>query len=330
MKHLMQTLLTLSLLLLTSCNHREFDYAQEDIEVAYIDVVFDWCNEPDANPESMSLYLFPDDGREPVRHEFVGREGGTIRVTAGTYHAICVNSDNRDVFIRNKDSHSTFEITTSEVTTLSLSNSLKVSPLDVPRASGSEDQKIVNQPPLLWSSSQTDIVITSGPSGKGRTRAGNQELRMYPVRIVDTYVVTVNKINNIQNLQSLSATISDMSDGYLPAPGSPNESSAIISLDMSHDAANANAQGTFLTFGHCPADVRRHRLMLYALLTDDSKYYYEFDVSEQAHQGPADDNVHYITIELIDIPETGGHDTGGGGMSPTVDDWQTVNINLDM
>lgn len=321
----------ISVLILSSCEHREFDYADVDAETAYIDVVFDWRNEPDANPETMSLYLFPTDGRSPIRHEFVGRDGGTIRVTAGTYHAICVNSDQRDVFFRNEEAHHTFEIITSELAALSLSPALRVSPLDVPRAPGSEDQSMMNQPPLLWSSSETDIVISPFPASKGRSRNGNQQVRMYPRRIVDTYIVKVKKINNIGHLQSLSATISDMADGYLPSAMTPNDNSATISLEMTHNADAATARGQFLTFGHCPANQRKHKLMLYAILTDGSKYYFEFDVSEQAHKDAADDNIHYITVECLDIPEPGsGGDDGGGGMSPSVNDWQTIQIDISM
>lgn len=320
-----------SILILSSCEHREFEYADVDAETAYIDVVFDWCNDPDANPETMSLYLFPTDGRSPIRHEFVGRDGGTIRVTAGTYHAICLNSDQRDVFFRNQDAHHTFEITTSEVAALSLSPSMRVSPLDVPRAPGTEDQPMMNQPPMLWSSSETDIVISASPASKGRNRSGYQEVRMYPQLIVDTYIVTVKEINNIGYLQSLSATISDLSDGYLPSAMAPNDNSATISLVMPHNTDVATAQGQFLTFGHCPTNKRKHTLMLYAILTNSSKYYFEFDVSEQVHKDAADDNIHYITVECLDIPEPGsGGDDGGGGMSPSVNDWQTVQIDISM
>lgn len=318
-----------SLLGLSGCTHREFDYGDEEVDAAYINVVFDWANEPDAAPETMSLYLFPTDGRETIRHEFTGRDGGQIRVTAGTYHAICVNSDQRDVFFHNKESHSTFEITTSELSSLSLTSLMSVSSREMPRAAGTESQAIMSQPPVLWASSVTGIIIPAGASTGSRSSGDGFVLRMFPARIVDTYVVTVRNITGIENLQSLSATVSDLADGYLPASGSPNDNVATIALDMAHNVEAACAQGSFLTFGHCPSTQRSHRLMLYAILTDGAKYYYEFDVSEQAHQGPADDNIHYITVETLDLPELGASD-GGGGVSPSVTDWQTIDIDISM
>ena len=328
--HVWQFLIPLSsFLILCGCIHREFEYAQEDMETAYVDVVFDWANEPTANPETMSLYLFPTDGGTPLRHEFVGSDGGTIRVNTGSYHAICINSDRRDVLYRNQDAHHTFEITTSELASLSLSPAMKVTPLDVPRAPGSEDQPMMNQPPLLWASSEKDFVFESFAAVRGRGRGGNPELRMYPVRIVDTYVIKVKKITNVESLQSLSATISGMSDGYLPSTQSSNDNSAILSVEMTHDADEATARGTFLTFGHCPSGQKTHRLMLYAILNDGSKYYFEFDVSEQAHKDASDDNIHYIEVECIDIPEPAGDDAGSG-LSPSVNVWNTIDITIEM
>lgn len=329
MKIRVLTLLILALLAVTSCVHREFeyDYEEEPDEVAYVSVVFDWVNEPEANPEAMSLYLFPYDGSESIHHKFVGRDGATIRVSPGLYHAICVNSDNRDVVFRNSHSHPAFEVTTTETKALNFSPSFIVRSENLPKAEGSENQPMMNQPPLLWSSSQTDILISPSPDSKNQ--AATQELRMYPARIVDTYVVTVKNIVNVEYLSSLSATISSMSDSYFPGSATPSDASATIPLEMTHDPGTASAEGTFLTFGHCPSGQRPHKLMLYAVLTDASKYYFEFDVSEQAHTDPDENNVHHIIIECLDLPDPSGNDPGGG-MDPSVDEWHSVDIGLEM
>lgn len=311
-------------LLLSSCVHRDFEY--ESSHVTYIDVVFDWLNEPDANPGAMSLYLFPKKGGLPFRFEFSGRDGGTIRLEPGIYDAICINSDHREVVYRG-ESHSSFEITTGEAPALSFGSTMSVLSHDVPRAEGTADQTMSRQPPLLWSASVPAVSVDVRAPAKNRQ--GNQELRMFPVRIVDTYEVTVKKINNIMHLSSLGATISGVSGGVFAATRLPNDNAVTVPLTLNHNSVEATACGEFLTFGHCPAAQRPHKLMIYAILTDESKYYFEFDVSEQAHMPPDEHNVHHIIVELLDLPDGIGGG-GSGGLEPTVDGWTSVGIGIDM
>lgn len=76
-------------------------------------MVFDWTEAPDADPATMSLYLYPEDGSEPMRYEFTDRTGGTITVPMGMYDAICVNSDKETHRLQNKERTETFEVTTA-------------------------------------------------------------------------------------------------------------------------------------------------------------------------------------------------------------------------
>ncbi|MCM1501884.1 MAG: DUF5119 domain-containing protein [Bacteroidales bacterium] len=314
------------LVALTSCVHRTFEY--DSGQTAWLDVEFDWCNEPDANPASMSLYMFPADGGEPLRYEFVGCEGGTIRVAPDIYHAICINSDSRDIFYRNIYSHNTFDVTTAESTSLNFGTAAGglLHTMRIPRATGTENQLLVNQPPLLWSQSVTSFEVTVSP--KADNRQSNQVLTMRPERIVDIYKVTVKKIINVQSISALSATISDMSDGYLAGQHMPNEIPATITMELVHNKDKATACGSFLTFGHCPVNRRPHKLMLLALLNDGSQCHFEFDVSNQAHDAPDADNVHHIMVECIELPMVVGG--SGGGFTPSVDEWQNVDIGLEM
>lgn len=316
----------MSITALTGCVHRDFEF--DSGATAHLDVVFDWSNEPHAQPATMSLYLFPRDGREPQRFEFIGRDGGRIRVAPGDYDAICINSDARGVYYRGMAAHSTFEVTTSEATVLTFGAAFSFKSFDLPRASGAEDQPIASLPPLLWAASSREVTVT--PAGDGEGAPGNRELRMFPARIVDTYAVTVRHINNVKHLRALSATISGMSDGHVAAEGIPNHNRATLPVDLTHDPVGATAQGEFLTFGHCPGERAPHKLMLYAILTDNSKYYFEFDVGDQAHEPPDADNVHHITIDLLDLPEPSAGDSQTGGMNPVVDQWQSVDIDIDM
>lgn len=315
-----------SLLILCGCNHREFEY--ESSQTAYLDVVFDWVNDPTANPGSMSLYLFPDEGGIPYRYDFGGRDGGTIRLRPGIYHAVCINSDERDISFRGEESHTTFEIYMSEATTMAFGNTYSVRSLDLPRAEGLEEQPLVQTPPLLWSTFEGNFKVEVQSS---LARTENPKLIMQPKRIVDTYVVTVKNIKNIQYLRALSASLSDMADGYLAGVMTHNNNAVTLPLELSHNTRSATAEGQFYTFGHCSEPTQRtHKLMLYAIMSDGKKYYFEHDVTVQAHNPPDENNIYHIVIDGLDLPEPTGGGDSGGGFNPEVNDWNTIHINLPM
>ena len=77
--------------LLSSCEHKDLCYDHPHRQ--NVEVMFDWSADPEANPATMSLYLYPENGGDPIRYEFTDKNGGNISVAAGTYKAICVNSD---------------------------------------------------------------------------------------------------------------------------------------------------------------------------------------------------------------------------------------------
>ena len=87
---------------LCSCEHQQdlcFDHNLN--EQRPVEVIFDWSECPEANPATMSLYLFPADKSHYTRHEFSSRDGGKILIAPGLYTAIALNSDNESVRVIN-------------------------------------------------------------------------------------------------------------------------------------------------------------------------------------------------------------------------------------
>ncbi|MDE6511862.1 MAG: DUF5119 domain-containing protein, partial [Muribaculaceae bacterium] len=77
-----------------SCRHKDV-YMEEEM-TSQLQVVFDWTNAPEAEPESMALYLYEENGTEPMRFIFSNKTGGLIKAPFGLHHAICLNADNTD------------------------------------------------------------------------------------------------------------------------------------------------------------------------------------------------------------------------------------------
>lgn len=307
---------------LSSCVHRDFEY--DNGRFGYVDVIFDWLYDPSANPKSMMLYMYPREGGDPIRFDFVGRDGGRISIAPGVYDAVCVNSDRREVLYEEPNSFATFLVTTDKLSNIPLGNNTFARSTDLPKAPGTEDQQIYDTPPMMWSSSEIGFNVTVNSKARTRIQVDHQTLVLYPKPIVDTYMVTVKNIKNVENIQILSGTLSDMSSGYLGGEQTDTDNAVILPFGLTTYKENKRAEGTFLTFGHCPGERRSHKLMLYAVLTDDTKYYWEFDVSDQAHNPPDENGVHHIIVEFLDIPDLGGI----SNMSAGVGDWSNNDIYI--
>ena len=163
----------------TSCEHKELCYDHSD--AVDVEVVFDWCNAPDASPESMSLYLFPAGGGEALRYEFTDCRGGTIRVPVGGYEALCLNSDTENVTYRNAECRETFEVTTRTADLLSGLSVLGVLSDGVPRVDGTESERVILPPDMLWSDCAESVEL--------KPTAGTPTVTLSPEMSICRYTV---------------------------------------------------------------------------------------------------------------------------------------------
>lgn len=313
--------------LLAACEHKELCY--DHSHTVSVEVRFDWSADPDANPESMSLYLFPQSGGDPLRYEFVGRDGGTIAVLPDVYDAICLNSDAEGMVYRNTGQHTTFEISTNTTGLLTSGlTALGVLSESVPRAEGTEDERVALAPDTLWSGMLVDIALT---------QAGSRDtITLYPDRSVCRYRVEIADAENLKYVRGMSASLSGMAGGVLPGAETLSSEKVTVPFevavtvpDSGDDAGRELVCGELLVFGHCPDTDGEHVLTVYAVMSDGSKYAYTFDTDEvtgQIHSAPDPRNV-LIRLEGLPLPHP---ITNGGGFQPEVDDWEDVTITLPM
>ena len=211
MNHVLLAVAVLAVLSLTSCEHK--DLCHDSLHVVNVKVVFDWRKAPDAAPASMSLYLFPTHGGEALRYEFTDRNGGIIRVPVGHYDAFCLNSDTENVTYRNTGSKTTFEVTTRTADLLSGLSALGVRSAGVPRARGTEDERIVLPPDMLWSDHAEGIGLnqeTAAPT-----------ITLYPEVSVCRYTVEIRDAKNLKYVSGVGSSISGLAGGLLPGSRCP-------------------------------------------------------------------------------------------------------------
>ena len=302
---------------LTSCEHKDlcYDYPHRQ----NVEVTFDWSEAPDANPSTMSLYLYPENGGAPQRYEFTDRNGGCISVAAGTYDAICVNSDKETHRILGKERFETFQVTSAE--TRALQGLLATMAGAAPMGRGTEKERMMQQPEMLWSSHADRIVVK--PAGEKTV------IKMKPEPRVKQCTVEIKNVENINGVKAMSASVSGMTGGWLAGLDQLSEEKVTMPFVAEADAANTMVKGSLTLFGHGPVQTNKHILMVYAQLTDGTNWYYEKDVTDQVHDKNQKDDTHIkIVLDQLPLPKPApGTD---GGLQPSVSKWNEIYIDIKM
>ena len=228
----------------------------------------------------MSLYLFPQDGGKALRYEFAGHKGGKIRVPAGHYDALCLNSDTEGIYYRNTDTRTTFEVTTRTTALLSRLSSLGVPSQNAPRAEGTKNERVALEPDRVWSDHTENIQLKKATDG--------QSLTLYPEISIHTCTIEIRNAENLKYVSGVSASISTMAGGMLPGigPNALSEERVTIPFGVATSADKTTITGGIQSFGHCPFTQNSHKLVVYTVLADGSKWYYTYDVTKQFHTAP--------------------------------------------
>lgn len=308
--HILQAVSVFAILLLTSCEHKNLHYNHSD--VAETQVVFDWTNAPDATPETMRLYLFPVEGGTPHTYEFPDYHGGRINVPAGRYKALCINSDTESILYRNIDSFDSFEAYAAD-------GILNVRSSSSPRAEGTADERIARSPDRFYSARLDDVTIEL--SKESRT------LTLYPEPSVCRYRVTITNVSNLQYISSdgISGALSGMSGGVLVGRNELTTDHVTVPFGVVSDASST-LTADFLAFGQTGSSGPAHKLVIYAIMSDGSKNYYTFDVTNQV-DNTVDRHDVQILLDGLSLPKP---IVNGGGLQPTVDEWQNIDVDAPM
>ena len=299
----------------TSCEHKDLCY--DHSHTVDVKVAFDWKNAPGAAPASMSFYLFPAGGGEALRYDFTDCTGGTIRVPVGNYEALCLNSDTENINYRNTECRETFEVTTRAADLLSGLSVLGVLSDGVPRVDGTEDERVILPPDMLWSDCVESIEL--------KRTDGTMAVTLRPEMSVCRYSVEIRNAANY--VSGISGSLSSMAESLYPGVGcdATCKMGATIPFDAAVSADKSTVTGGLFAFG-CPSARKTHTLTIYAVLSDESKWYYTFDVTDQIHSAPNQRDVH-IVLDGLPLPKP---IVNGGGFQPDVDDWHSVNVDIEM
>ncbi len=311
--------LWLSLPLLCSfgaCQHKDLCF--DHYHVNEVHIVFDWRNAPDALPESMASYFFGNEEYGTLRYIFQSKDGGLISMPEGYYSGLGMNSDDTDwARTRHIDNIDAFETYTDDATQ---TEAYGLSTRTVPRAPGTESERVAQTPGMLWTHRLDDVSVDASE--------GIQTITFYPKEAVCHYMVDISDVTNLENVDraEIDGTLSGMAEGYNHGKDCPTDNHVTMTFTLAANTEAKTLHGEFLTFGESVSDSGTHILTIYLYLRDGSKWYYTFDVTSQVHNAL---DPHHVHIILSGLPLPTPID-GGGGLKPDVNDWQTENIDLDM
>lgn len=300
---------------LASCEHKELCY--DHAHLARVDVVIDWQQAPQADPSGMYLYLFPSQGGEPLRYEFLDREGGVIEVPYGTYDVLSFNSGTETILYRGIDAWDTFELYTRQASLVEGMGMMASAGFDLPRPVGAEEQPGALEPDMVWSARTTRFTVLPDETQV-------QTLELQAGASTPTYTCEIRNAENLKYASALSGSLTGMAGGFLVGPDRPTDEVVCVPFAVQADAAAQTVTARFHNFG--ANSQQAHQLVVYAILADGSKWYYTYDVSDQIRQAPDPLNVH-IVLDGLPLPKP---ITNGSGMHPSVDDWENVEVDIEM
>lgn len=310
----------LTAVLLISC-HKDLclDHHHDGMQ---LQVQFDWAGTAPSAVSGMTLLLYPAEGGAPLRFPFADVYGGTISVTSGSYRAICIN-DNELLHLQNTESWETVSVTTGETDIISRS-AFAMTRASVPRASGTEDERVLREPPLLYADTCSMLTV--------RATEAEQVIRFTPQMPLGIMHVRIENVQNLIYLQTASGAVSGLSSSLNLSTLKPSEDHCTVPVAL-RSTTDGALEGYLRFFGHCPADELKHILTVYTMLIDTSKQANNFDVTGQLHpEDPSGEHTDQdknpdVDVEELDLPKP---QPAEGGFDIVVDEWTVNDIGIKM
>ena len=324
---------------MVGCRHK--DLCLHHPHEVVLKVEFNWQNAPQANPQGMCVFFYPVEGGRPVRYDFKGTAGGEIELTVGQYNVVCYNNDTEAILFSYSDDFAKHNAYTREGGLFEPVYGSAAAPRIM--ASGSEEERIVITPEMLWGCATFDVEITdTGISYTCIPYSSEIEnyvyvtreehiITLYPTDYICHYSYEIRDVSNIKYASQMCASISGMAGGVTFATGEVYKESVTLPLPATIMQESATVYGEFLTFGHSLSNPDPHKMLLFVWMNNGDKFYFgegseKFDVTSQIHNAPNPKRVHLI-IEGLDLPKP---IMNGGGYKPSVDDWEIVWDDINM
>ncbi len=314
-------------MMLCSCDADLRDLCYDHSHVTDLQVAFDWQEAPQMQPSGMTVLFYKADltTSEPERYDFVGHEGGTARLINSDYRAVAYNYDTEAIRYQGMDNPALLEaytrLSSVEEGTQMSSFTRGVS---MPRAAGTEDEPVILEPDPLCGVGTETFTLKGNDS---------QRLVMQPVMRTKEVTIVIRNVPNLKYTGQLGGALSGLAASVYMVSGELGDN-MVTETFTGAVIDETTIEMHVRIFGHCPrahqGEYKQHMLTVYAVLADDSKWYYTQDVTSQMHdwsQNPEEAEEIVITLDELPLPKP---IVNGSGFQPTVDGWQGIEIDVGM
>lgn len=279
--------------LLTACRQKDLVYAGEPVKIL---VNFDWQRASGADPEGMTLILFPADGTSRIwRFDISGRDGGEIELLAGVYNVLAYNSDLPGVRFTDTDSYDRYSAT-----------------------AGSAGDSIASPTGMLYAAhlSSAHLFNTGGRS---------PSITLTPDSLSAVYHIRVDSVSGTERIKTASAIIKGVASSVCLQLQGYSSACCNLSAPLHINAEDRSTLET-VTTGFGVPDIPDPKMILEVVVTTShGKYLKQFDVTSQVVNSIDPRNVN-IYIKGLDIPEADTPANPDVGISVGVDGWQLIEI----
>lgn len=313
-----------------SCEHKDLCYHHAHLTTVRVE--FDWRDAPHADPAGMCLWFYPiDSDGEPTHIDLRGKYGGNVTITRGRYKIITYNGDYETIHRNNYSEFLTHEI-------VSFSGGL-FEPLGYSGYPTSRGEQVSVCPEMMWGCTAVEVNIAESgvsyicvPESEKDEYIGRPIERkelvitLYPHELISTYTFEIHGIEDRDGISSTSGSLSSMSKSLVIHDESVGEDLTTLPFGVEYADLDAPLTGEFLTFGCSDETEVPQSFLLYVWRNDGTRWYYDFDVSEQIHNAPNQKQVHLV-IHSTTPPEPLELESG---TDPRVDGWDSENHDLHM
>lgn len=305
----------LPLILLSGCSHRELCYTT----ATEVEVYIDWSLAPEADVKGMTCYFYDMSGaREEVRYDFSNKTGGPIRIDAGTYRVVCFNNNSSVLQYRGTDRFETIESFTRS--TQALTGSL----YSLRAPDEYEQKRYTLAPEPLYTARLNEVEIRAGEGNERQVITLHPEASHYRLEVV------IKEIRHPERVAGISAAMGGMAPGYFIGRDQPAAGSVYHPFELRQ--IEGQVEGHFYAYAVAEEETDQ-QLVLFIVLKDGKGYYYSYNVAEQLRRQSNTEPGGIIRIAIadpIELPDLQRPDEGGGGITPTVEAWQRMYIDLKM
>lgn len=299
--------------LLLSCEHKEIVCpagVMREISVSY-----DWRSAPEASPEGMTLYFYPEQSYGRIwRYDIAGRDGGAIEIPAGRYRMVTFNNDLSGIDVTGTEDYHTISAQARRLV--------------------SNDGTM--PPGMLYCTTVSDVEVTLcgvkyTTSGGETKECGMSVVRCYPDSTATAISVVAPDVKGISRIKSASCRLKGPATGYLFADGVCTGDITTTFFTIGKDVAGTGLETMTTAFAPIQSPQSAYTLSLVVTLTDGTTLLRNYDVTQE-FMNPL--GRHFVLIEIkgLEIPETGGPPEPGGdigGIDVDVDGWTVIDIDIE-